>query len=247
MGATTSAMSDLSIVAAGSGKEFEYERAVELSKSSLLLSALKTDYRTIADLMEYNGVGTIKLLHACGALAFTERKSSFEIDMREGAKKTGREAWAKYLKTIKTWLSANVNDNKDLQPALDYVADDLHAYYFKKLPRWPAVGCKSEAITRNLGDRHKGTIELSDYIYVWAIVGTIAMQDERTAGTFVAHIWAMPNVLMRCMRLDRSKLKQVEGQMKDTPKELRFKLFESVDKCEKAPIGKIISAISIKL
>jgi hypothetical protein len=188
--------------------EFNLDTAAtkQLLSTSGISYALKKHHSKIHQLVEYNAVGAIKLLIATGCISGGMKRSRFSIKRR--LYDDSVEAWTEYRKVVLVWLKQNVNDSAELDEARLFLRDEICDEWVQKAPCWPDPGEYGETYTKDLD--YEGEIDKKNYIYLWSVLGTIKMRDYCESYTeFEAEIWGDPEVVLKCVRMDQSKLKQI--------------------------------------
>jgi len=205
-----------------------------IANSSGISNILDTYYPTLAKVMAKYPLGVFKALVASGALCGGCQLERFDISTCEKSS-NGPEAWAKYLKAIITWLENKVNSAKELESIRQELAEEIHDNYREQLPFWPSVGEYSEVCSYTINK--KGDETSNAFIYLYEVSGIIKMQDYRKETyLYQASIWGDPAVSLKCLRLDRCKLKQFESLP-----------IECLEKCARKCETKSISYLSEKL
>ena len=186
---------------------FSEQETRVILRSSGISWAIEQYYPKLNQLAKYNAAGTVKLLLASGAIKGAYGKTTFEIK-NGNLRGSGPNAWSQYKAHVLEWFEDNIDSSDDLQPARTYLRDEICQDWVKQCDnKWPEVGDYSETFQKRLNE--EGKIPTNNYIYLWAVLGTINMRDYRAqANKFMAEIWGNPKVELKSIRCDRYELQK---------------------------------------
>ena len=177
--------------------------------SENLMAPFKKNFPNTHQLMEYNLMGTLKLLKALDVL---ETKKIKETTAADHDGNHAQRTWAEYKTVIETNLS-KINGLSDwrMAKARPIISNVIHNQYYKKYPCWPSVGkIQSGYVYITCSNTHEACKGDQKFQVTWSCEGGVNVKDTRPSiDVFQCEINGQPT--FKILYFDLIQLKSIES------------------------------------
>ena len=176
--------------------------------SEHVMAPFKKEFPQTFDLMEYNLMGTLKLLKAAHVL---KTKRVHEATSADHSGDDNIRTWAEYKPVIEENLSRMDGlDDSRMAKARPIIAETMHKQYYKKYPEWPKVGKEQTGyVYITCCGTHEASRGQGKWQVTWSCEGGVQVTDRRPSkDQYLCELDGQPT--FKILYFDLVKLKTVE-------------------------------------
>ena len=156
--------------------------------SEHIISPFKASFPNTYELMQYNTIGTLKLLKS---LEILTAKKFTETAAADNKGDDNYRTWSEYKEMIEENLQkiSGISDWR-MAKARIKISEVIHNQYFKKFPCWPAPGkSQSGYVYITCSDTHKAESGDQKFQVTWSCEGGVTVKDKTDLITISDTTW----------------------------------------------------------